>query len=76
MYEDRPFICRMFGHYEGLKCPNNPKAAVSSDKIARLEFRSYMRPGQYLAGTLGIDIGWPELLGRMKSGVVLARCSQ
>lgn len=61
IYEARPLICRQYGHYEGLKCPNNKGVKLKSRKQGYKEFEVASRKGEYLVGILGGNIGWREL---------------
>ena len=64
VYNQRPKICRQYGHTEGLMCPKNKLALLSSRAQAKKEFDAESRPGEYPIGILGGDIGWSELIGR------------
>jgi len=57
VYESRPLLCRMFGHYVGLTCPHNRDVAVWSDEAGHEKVKGYVP-----VGVLAQNIGWKELL--------------
>ncbi len=57
IYNVRPEVCRMFGFYEGMDCPNNPEFATRSNTegFQRLEKAA---KGSPIVGVLSVDINW------------------
>lgn len=58
IYEDRPEICRMFGFYQKMECPNNPQWGNKS-VIAGIKRLSKSQTSG-VAGILTVNIGWAE----------------
>lgn len=61
VYSQRPIVCRQFGAFEGLECPQNKGVRLRSFEEARTEFFKQAKPGRVLVGVLGVDIGWAEI---------------
>ena len=59
IYKARPDICKMFGFYEDMVCPNNPEHATksSSDGYKRVNRNTRKSP---VAGVLSVDINWHD----------------
>jgi uncharacterized protein len=57
VYEYRPEICKMFGHYEKLICYYHPEYAIGSDYESKKYLHSKLR-GEKPIGILGFDITW------------------
>lgn len=58
IYDVRPEICRMFGAYKGMVCPNNPGHATLGHKEGMEKLFKNGEP----AGILGIHITWDNIL--------------
>lgn len=59
VYNDRPEICRMFGFYRGLECPNNKKFAKGSREEGTKRLEETERE---MAGIMSIDFTWDNLI--------------
>jgi len=58
VYEARPTICRLYGHYPGLVCPHNQHSELRPwDEGAQIVWSIW----DELAGILSATIGWKEL---------------
>lgn len=54
IYQHRPEICKMFGHYKGLVCPENPEFAVKTNGEEQLLKQSPV-------GVLTLEINWNNI---------------
>lgn len=61
IYDVRPDICRMFGFYEDMVCPNNPEHAVKSLEEGHKRIERNTK-NDSVVGILSIDITWDRLL--------------
>lgn len=63
IYKARPDICRMFGFYKEMKCPNNPEHATKSREEGnkRIERNTKNNP---VVGVLSVNITWDTILKR------------
>lgn len=58
IYNMRPEICKMFGFYEGMKCPRNPEHAT----IGRKEgVKRLIKDGPHV-GILTLQINWDTIM--------------
>lgn len=62
VYSVRPLVCRQQGFFVGLPCPHNPKYPLASKRDGWAEIEANEKPGEILAGILGVNIGWNELV--------------
>ncbi len=58
VYEHRPWLCRNYGHLEGLVCPYNRRVKVRN---GFKELEKYLQNKGGIIGTMGLEIGWREL---------------
>lgn len=58
IYDMRPEVCKMFGYYEGLKCPSNPEHAT----IPHEEGVKRMTKGGKHKGILTLQIDWETIM--------------
>jgi hypothetical protein len=58
IYDVRPEICRMFGSYKGMVCPNNPEHATIDHKEGSEKLVKNGEP----VGILGIHFIWNNIL--------------
>lgn len=59
VYESRPKVCRMFGFYQDMKCPNNTSHANKSKGAGQNELKDVRKN---FAGILTTQIKWEVLL--------------
>lgn len=57
IYNVRPEICKMFGHYEGMKCPRNHEHAT----IGKEEGVKKIIKGGKQVGILTLQINWDNI---------------
>lgn len=58
VYNFRPEICKMFGFYEGMKCPSNPE----HDTESREEGVKRLSKGGKQVGILTLQINWGNVM--------------
>lgn len=58
VYEARPEICRMFGHYKGLACHKNYSTATGSVTEGKKRLKDAT---DNFIGILGLTISWQDL---------------
>jgi len=58
IYSVRPILCRMFGTYSGMVCPNNPRSAV----IGHKEGMERLLNNGKLVGILSIQYTWDNII--------------
>lgn len=63
VYDVRPEVCRMFGYYQGMVCPNNKPFATKDAAEGRKRLNEAYE-GQEPAGVLGFDHTWENLRKR------------
>lgn len=61
VHDVRPTVCKHQGLYEGLPCPHN-KIKLKSKEDGFRKMLEENGPDEKLAGVLGIQINWPQLL--------------
>ena len=60
IYRVRPLLCRMYGHYPGLECSNNPDAVDGTRAGARTLMTAVYGKAA-MAGVMGVNLGWDFL---------------
>jgi uncharacterized protein len=58
IYNVRPEVCRMFGFYDGMVCPENPEHAT----IGREEGTKRLSKGGKQIGILSLSITWDNIM--------------
>jgi uncharacterized protein len=58
IYNMRPEICKMFGFYKGMVCPQNPKQATISQEEGAMK----LTKGGKQAGILTLQINWDNIM--------------
>jgi len=61
IYNARPDICKMFGFYEGMVCPNNPEYATRSMKDGHKRINKNVKDNP-VVGVLSINHTWDNIL--------------
>lgn len=59
IYESRPEVCKMFGFYQGMECPDNRSHATQSRFKGDQRLKAHK--GQ-IAGILTLQIKWKDLI--------------
>lgn len=61
IYSSRPDICRMFGLYEGMECPNNDSYKTKNLVEGQKRMSNNIKRSPVI-GILSLSIGWDDVL--------------